>query len=36
VEFDWAYQLQKSNPLLKRAVVGGVNSRPAVTPHRNN
>jgi hypothetical protein len=35
-EFDWAYQLQKSNPLLKRAVVGGVNSRPAVTPHRIN
>ena len=36
VVFDWAYQLQKSNPLLKRAVVGGVNSRPAVTPHRIN
>jgi len=36
VVFDWAYQLQKSNPLLKRAVVGGVNSRPAATPHRSN
>ena len=36
VVFDWAYQLQKSNPLLKHAVVGGVNSRPAVTPHRIN
>lgn len=36
VVFDWAYQLQKSNPLLKRAVVGGVNSRPAVSPHRVN
>jgi hypothetical protein len=36
VVFDWAYQLQQSNLLLKRAVVGGVNSRPAVTPHRGN
>jgi len=36
VVFDWAYQLQKSNPLLKRAVVGGVNSRPALPPHRIN
>ena len=36
VVFDWAYQLQKSNPLLKRAVVGGVNSRPVATPHRSN
>ena len=36
VVFDWAYQLVASNPLLKRAVVGGMNSRPAVTPHRIN
>jgi len=36
VVFDWAYQLQKSSPLLKRAVVGGVNSRPAIVPHRSN
>jgi hypothetical protein len=36
VVFDWAYQLVPTNPLLKRAVVGGVNSRPAVTPHRIN
>ena len=36
VVFDWAYQLQKSNPLLKRAVVGGVNSRSVATPHRSN
>lgn len=36
VVFDWAYQLQKSNPLLKRAVVGSANSRPAAMPHRGN
>jgi hypothetical protein len=36
VVFDWAYQLQKSSPLLKRAVVGGVHSRPAIEPHRGN
>lgn len=36
VTIDWAYQLLKSNPLLKRAVVGGADSRPAATPHRVN
>jgi len=36
VVFDWAYQLVKSNPLLKRAVVGGVNSRQVAMPHRSN
>lgn len=36
VTFDWAYQLQPSNPLLKRAVVGGTASRPAALPHRGN
>ena len=34
--FDWAYQLQVSNPLLKRAVVGGAGSRPAARSHRDN
>ena len=32
VVFDWAYQLQKANPLLKRADAGGVRSRPGVIP----
>lgn len=36
VTFDWAYQLQKSNPLLKRAVVGGTASRPAAVSRRGN
>ncbi len=36
VTFDWAYQLQKSNPLLKRAVVGGSVSRPAVVLRRGS
>jgi hypothetical protein len=29
---DWAYQLQKSNPLLKRADAGGERTRPGVLP----
>jgi hypothetical protein len=36
VTIDWAYQLQKSNPLLKRAVGADALSRPAATPHRVN
>ncbi|MEW6510089.1 MAG: hypothetical protein AB1428_03940 [Bacteroidota bacterium] len=36
VTFDWAYQLQKSNPLLKRPVVGGAASRPAIEPRQGN
>jgi hypothetical protein len=36
VTFDWAYQLQKSNPLLKRAAVGGTASRPGPVSRRGN
>jgi hypothetical protein len=36
VTVDWAYQLQASNPLLKRSVAGGIASRPPVVPRRGN
>lgn len=36
IVFDWAYQMKKSSPLLKRAVVGGAESRPEARPHRDN
>jgi len=36
VTFDWAYQLQVSNPMLKRAVVGDAHSRPAPELRRGN
>jgi hypothetical protein len=36
VVFDWAYQLQKSNQLLKRPVTGGERSRPGVIPAHAN
>jgi hypothetical protein len=36
VSFDWAYQLQESNPMLKRAVVGSGQIRPSATSSRDN